>query len=263
MTLTTTGSRSANPTMTAWIGNFSSQYLNKSEIDHNEILFVLNEVKAVAGTSTNRWRSFFVDTLAESYLGGQTLPGVLTHFDAEFLIRRMRADGHIDRCELALAVRLCSTALSVPVNFRAFTEKTLTTFFDDEGESSSFALEMTREYVYGWGDPDSVLPDREQIELLVRLHGMATQHTRGKEWSSFYSHALIAYANAGRISADTSRFDEVAWLYLHLLQPGRIDGTTAAVLRCLGYILGQMHTPDSSAGTDNAAPVENRRFSYV
>lgn len=84
--------------------------IDKEEAD---FLFELND--AVTGKANDAsWESFFIQAIADFLLKDEVSPGEIDKEEAEWLLKRIGADGKVDGTEKALLEKLKAEAESLP-----------------------------------------------------------------------------------------------------------------------------------------------------
>ena len=94
---------------------YNDGIIDKEEAD---FLFELND--AVTGKANDAsWESFFIQAIADFLLKDEVSPGEIDKEEAEWLLKRIGADGKVDGTEKALLEKLKAEAKSFPSNLAA------------------------------------------------------------------------------------------------------------------------------------------------
>ena len=89
---------------------YADGIIDKEEAD---FLFELND--AVTGKANDAsWESFFIQAIADFLLKDEVSPGEIDKEEAEWLLKRIGADGKVDGTEKALLEKLKAEAESLP-----------------------------------------------------------------------------------------------------------------------------------------------------
>ncbi|NCB79554.1 MAG: TerB family tellurite resistance protein [Bacilli bacterium] len=89
---------------------YNDGIIDKEEAD---FLFELND--AVTGKANDAsWESFFIQAIADFLLKDEVSPGEIDKEEAEWLLKRIGADGKVDGTEKALLEKLKAEAESLP-----------------------------------------------------------------------------------------------------------------------------------------------------
>lgn len=156
------------------------------------------------------WEKLFVNALTDFFVWKQFPPGALSQQSADYLVRRVTADGKINsKTEFALLRNIAKTAKRYPRNvalliLRAVKESALKAKGRESGEGSLFGpgrrragvidavgAAVIRDVIYAPGGGFTV--SRQEAELLFELNDATLGKNNAPEWRDLFAKGVGNY----------------------------------------------------------------------
>ncbi len=193
-------------------------------IDREEALALFKINDAVSGNDNDpAWKKFFVKAVGDHVLADDESPGVVDDDEAAFLIDQIRGDGRVDDVELALLVRIVSTATSCTDAFNAFVLDALETAVLEDGVIDDAEVDMIRAVVFGTGGGGGTAVDRDEADFLFRLNDGVSGNANCAAWATLFVDAIASHVLEDEASPGAIDEGEAAWLIERIEGDGQYD----------------------------------------
>jgi len=172
---------------------FADGIVSAEELD---ALFALGD-RAQEGDA--EWAQFFAEAAADFYLREEEPQGYLTAAEFQTLKARVTQDGHANRLELGLLVKLMETATQTPPEMAEFVGEQIKQAVLGKPDGPSIdkvEIMLTRRYLFAAGGDGNVAVTRREAELLFDINDAIGKSQDTPAWTELFVQGIVNHLMA-------------------------------------------------------------------